>query len=166
MKWKTLYVSGATLTKNEAKITITGIPDKPGSAAKIFQELAKSKINVDVIIQNVSSNGLADVTFTVLKDDLSFALETTERIKNEINATGIIADDKIAKLSIVGIGMRSHCGIAEELFRALADEEINIKMISTSEIKISCVIDEDHAEKGLRAIHRAFKLDQEDTVKT
>ena len=161
-----IVVSGATLTKNEAKITITGIPDKPGSAAKIFQELAKSKINVDVIIQNVSSNGLADVTFTVLRDDLSFALETTERIKNEINATGIIADDKIAKLSIVGIGMRSHCGIAEELFRALADEEINIKMISTSEIKISCVIDEDHAEKGLRAIHRAFKLDQEDTVKT
>ncbi len=156
-----IVVSGATVTKNEAKITITGIPDKPGSAAKIFQELAKAKINVDVIIQNVSSNGLADVTFTVLKDDLAFALETTERIKNNISATSITADDKIAKLSIVGIGMRSHCGIAEDLFRALADEEINIQMISTSEIKISCVIDEECADRALVAVHKAFKLDEE-----
>ncbi|MDR4504611.1 MAG: aspartate kinase [Candidatus Scalindua sp.] len=156
-----IVVSGATVTKNEAKITIMGIPDRPGSAAKIFQELAEAKINVDVIIQNISSNGLADVTFTVLRDDLAFALETTERIKNKINATGIIADDKIAKLSIVGIGMRSHCGIAEDLFRALADEEINIQMISTSEIKISCVIDQKCADRALVAVHKAFKLDRE-----
>ncbi|GJQ57992.1 MAG: aspartate kinase [Candidatus Scalindua sp. AMX11] len=155
-----IVVSGATVTKNEAKITLTGIPDRPGSAAKIFQELAEAKINVDVIIQNVSSNGLADVTFTVLKDDLTLALETAERIKNKICATSITADDKIAKLSIVGIGMRSHSGIAEDLFRTLADEEINIQMISTSEIKISCVIDEECADRALIAVHKAFKLDQ------
>ncbi len=156
-----IVVSGATITKNEAKITIMGIPDKPGSAAKIFQELAKAKINVDVIIQNISSNGLADVTFTVLKDDLAFALETAEKICKKINAVKIVANDKIAKLSIVGIGMRSHCGIAEDLFRALADEEINIQMISTSEIKISCVIDLEHADQALVAVHKAFKLEHE-----
>ncbi|MCP5002995.1 MAG: aspartate kinase [Planctomycetes bacterium] len=156
-----IVVSGATITKNEAKITIMGIPDKPGSAAKIFQELAKAIINVDVIIQNISSNGLADVTFTVLKDDLAFALETAEKICKKINAVKIVANDKIAKLSIVGIGMRSHCGIAEDLFRALADEEINIQMISTSEIKISCVIDLEHADQALVAVHKAFKLEHE-----
>ncbi len=155
-----IVVSGATVTKNEAKITIIGIPDKPGRAASIFRELAKAKINVDMIIQNISSNGLADVTFTVLKDDLPLALETTERIKDEINATAIVADDKIAKLSIVGIGMRSHSGIAEDMFSALADEKINIQMISTSEIKISCVIEEDRAEHALVAIHKAFELDK------
>ncbi len=156
-----IVVSGATITKNEAKITIIGVPDKPGQAAKIFQELAKENINVDMIIQNISAHGLADVTFTVLKDDLPLALDTTERIKREIKAKEIVADDKIAKLSVVGIGMRTHCGIAEKMFCSLSDEKINIQMISTSEIKISCVIEENQAEKALNAVHSAFELDKE-----
>jgi aspartate kinase len=161
IEMENIVVSGATVTKNDAKITIIGVSDKPGQAAKIFHELAKENINVDMIIQNISAHGLADVTFTVQKDDLSLALKTTERIKKEIQAKEIVADDKIAKLSIVGIGMRSHCGIAEKMFKALSDEKINIQMISTSEIKISCVIEEGQAENALRAIHDAFELDKE-----
>jgi aspartate kinase len=172
-----IVVSGATVTKNEAKITIIGVYDKPGQAAKIFQELAKENVNVDMIIQNIGAQGLTDVTFTVLKEDLPQALATTERIKEEIKAKKIIADDKIAKLSVVGVGMRSHCGIAEMLFSALSmrshcgiaemlfstlsNEKINIQMISTSEIKISCVIEEGQAERALIAVHRAFGLDKE-----
>ena len=155
-----IVVNGATVTKNDAKITIIGVSDKPGQAAKIFHELAKEKINVDMIIQNISAHGLADVTFTVPKDELSLALKTTERIKKEIQAREIVADNKIAKLSVVGIGMRSHSGIAEKMFKALSDEKINIQMISTSEIKISCVIAEDQAEKALNAVHNAFELDK------
>ncbi|HDY67415.1 MAG TPA: aspartate kinase [Candidatus Scalindua sp.] len=156
-----IVVSGATVTKNEAKITIIGVYDKPGQAAKIFRELAKENVNVDMIIQNIGAHGLTDVTFTVLKGDLPIALATTERIKGEIKAKKIIADDKIAKLSVVGVGMRSHCGIAERLFSTLSDEKINIQMISTSEIKISCVIEEGQAERALIAVHRAFELDKE-----
>ena len=155
-----IVVNGATVTKNDAKITIIGVSDKPGQAAKIFHELAKENINVDMIIQNISAHGLADVTFTVPKDELSLALKTTERIKKEIQAKEIVSDDKIAKLSVVGIGMRSHCGIAEKMFKALSDEKINIQMISTSEIKISCVIEENQAEKALNAVHDAFELDK------
>ncbi len=156
-----IVVSGATVTKNEAKIAIIGVSDKPGQAAKIFQELAKENINVDMIIQNISAHGFADVTFTVLKEDLPLALKTAERIKKEIKAKEIISNNKIAKLSVVGIGMRSHCGIAEKMFSALSDEKINIQMISTSEIKISCVIDENQAECALNAVHRSFNLDKE-----
>ena len=161
MEMEDIVVSGVTVTKNDAKITIIGVSDKPGQAAKIFHELAKENINIDMIIQNISAHGLADVTFTVQKDDLSLALETTERIKKEIQAKEIVADGKIAKLSVVGIGMRTHSGIAEKMFKALSDEKINIQMISTSEIKISCVIEEDQAEKALNAVHDAFELDKE-----
>lgn len=161
MEMEDIVVSGATVTKNDAKITIIGVSDKPGQAAKIFHELAKENINIDMIIQNISAHGLADVTFTVQKEDLSLALETTERIKKEIQAKEIVADGKIAKLSVVGIGMRTHSGIAEKMFKALSDEKINIQMISTSEIKISCVIEEDQAEKALNAVHDAFELDKE-----
>jgi len=156
-----IVVSGATVAKNEAKVAIIGVSDKPGQAARIFQELAKENINVDMIIQNISAHGMADLTFTVPKDDLPLAIKTAERIKKEIMAKEVIANDKIAKLSIVGVGMRSHCGIAEKMFCTLSDEEINIQMISTSEIKISCVIDEDQAERALIAIHNAFELDKE-----
>ena len=156
-----IVVSGATVSKNDAKITIIGVSDEPGQAANIFHELAKEKINVDMIIQNVSAHGLTDLTFTVDKDDLALALETTKRTKGEIKAKEIVADDKIAKLSVVGIGMRSHCGIAEKMFKTLSDEKINIQMISTSEIKISCVIEEKQAEKALNAVHKAFVLDKE-----
>lgn len=155
-----IIVSGVTVTKNEAKVAIIGVADKPGQVTKIFQELAKENINVDMIIQNISANGLTDVTFTVHEDDLPLAIKTAERIKEEIAAKDIIANDKIAKLSIVGVGMRSHCGIAEKMFRVLSDEEINIQMISTSEIKISCIIDEDQAERALIGIHNAFELER------
>ena len=160
MEMEDIVVSGATVTKNDAKITIIGVSDEPGQAAKIFHELAKENINVDMIIQNISAHGLTDVTFTVQKDDLPLALETTERIKKEIQAKEIVADDKIAKLSVVGIGMRTHSGIAEKMFKALSDEKINIQMISTSEIKISCVIEEDQAENALKTVHDAFELDK------
>lgn len=161
MEMEDIVVSGATVTKNDAKITIIGVSDEPGQAAKIFHELAKENINIDMIIQNISAHGLTDVTFTVQKDDLSLALEITEKIKKEIQAKEIVANDKIAKLSVVGIGMRTHSGIAEKMFKALSDEKINIQMISTSEIKISCVIEEDQAEKALISMHDAFELDKE-----
>ncbi len=161
MEMEDIVVSGATVTKNDAKITIIGVSDEPGQAAKIFHELAKENINVDMIIQNISAHGLTDVTFTVQKDDLSLALETTERIKKEIQAKEIVSDDKIAKLSVVGIGMRTHSGIADKMFKTLSDEKINIQMISTSEIKISCVIEENQAEKALNSMHSAFELDKE-----
>lgn len=162
MEMEDIVVSGATVTKNDAKITIIGVSDEPGQAAKIFHELAKENINVDMIIQNISAHGLTDVTFTVQKDDLPLALETTERIKKEIQAKEIVANDKIAKLSVVGIGMRTHSGIADKMFKTLSDEKINIQMISTSEIKISCVIEESQAEKALNSMHSSFGLDKEE----
>ena len=161
MEMEDIVVSGVTVTKNDAKITIIGVSDEPGQAAKIFHELAKENINVDMIIQNISAHGLTDVTFTVQKDDMPLALETTERIKKEIQAKEIVADGKIAKLSVVGIGMRTHSGIADKMFKTLSDEKINIQMISTSEIKISCVIEENQAEKALNSMHDAFELDKE-----
>ena len=161
MEMEDIVVSGVTVTKNDAKITIIGVSDEPGQAAKIFHELAKENINVDMIIQNISAHGLTDVTFTVQKDDLPLAMETTEKIKKEIQAKEIVADDKIAKLSVVGIGMRTHSGIADKMFKTLSDEKINIQMISTSEIKISCVIEENQAEKALNSMHDAFELDKE-----
>ena len=162
MEMEDIVVSGVTVTKNDAKITIIGVSDEPGQAAKIFHELAKENINVDMIIQNISAHGLTDVTFTVQKDDLPLAMETTEKIKKEIQAKEIVANDKIAKLSVVGIGMRTHSGIADKMFKTLSDEKINIQMISTSEIKISCVIEEDQAEKALNSMHDAFELDKEE----
>lgn len=153
-----IVVSGATVSKNDAKITIRSIPDVPGQAAKIFHEIAKKNINVDMIIQNASVEGRADVTFTVPRSDLKNALETAEKIKKDLWAMEVLYDDKIAKLSVVGIGMRSHCGVAEKMFSILAEEKINIQMISTSEIKISCIIDEAHAERALNAVHKIFGL--------
>ena len=161
MEMEDIVVSGVTVTKNDAKITIIGVSDEPGQAAKIFHELAKENINVDMIIQNISAHGLTDVTFTVQKDDLPLAMKTTEKIKKEIQAKEIVADGKIAKLSVVGIGMRTHSGIADKMFKTLSDEKINIQMISTSEIKISCVIEENQAEKALNSMHDAFELDKE-----
>ena len=155
-----VFVSGATISKNDAKITIRKIPDKPGRAASIFHEIAENNINVDMIIQNTSEQSLADVTFTVPKSDLKKAIITTEEIAKKIEAGEVITDSKIAKLSIVGIGMRSHTGVAEKMFMALANEKINIQMISTSEIKVSCIIDEDNAENALRAVHKTFELDK------
>jgi len=153
-----IVVSGVTLQKDEAKVTIRDVPDKPGMAAEIFRELAAKGINVDMIVQNVSREGSTDLSFTVVKGDLPATLRVTRSVSHRIGAGEVTTDEGVAKLSIVGIGMRSHSGVAAKMFEAMARERINIEMISTSEIKISCVIRKAHAERAVRAVHRAFGL--------
>ncbi len=153
-----IYVTGVAVDKNEAKITICDVPDKPGIAAHIFSKISEKNINVDMIVQNVSRQGYTDVSFTVSKTDLPKTVEIAKKVAREISASDVVTDDKIAKVSVVGVGMRSHVGIAAKMFKALADNKINIEMISTSEIKISCVIRARHAEKAVRALHKAFEL--------
>jgi aspartate kinase len=158
-----VLVRGAALSRNEAKVTILGVPDRPGIAAHIMQEISNSSINLDVIVQNVSHEGRTDFTFTVARTDLKPALAVCSKIVEDIGADGVSADDTIAKLSVVGVGMRSHSGVAAKMFRALAAQKINIQLISTSEIKISCVIGQDRADDALRAVHDVFGLGSEDT---
>lgn len=158
-------VSGVTYDRNEAKVTIMKVPDRPGIAAKIFAPLMDNHIVVDMIIQNVSSEGLTDLTFTVAKSDLRKALEIVRDVASKIGAKDVTADNRIAKVSIVGLGMRTHAGIASTMFRALAREGVNIEMISTSEIKISCVIDEKYTELAVRTLHDAFELDKKPKAK-
>jgi len=158
-------VSGITYDKNEAKITITKVPDKPGIAHKLFGAIADANIRVDMIIQNVSQEGLTDITFTVVKTDLHKATNIVREIARQIGAKDINTDENIAKVSIVGTGMRSHSGIASTMFGALAREGINIMMISTSEIKISCVIESKYTELAVRALHEAFQLDKKPFTK-
>jgi aspartate kinase len=153
-----IVVSGVTLQKDEAKVTIRDVPDRPGMAAEIFRELAAKGVNVDMIVQNVSREGSTDLSFTVVKSDLPATLRVTRSVSHRIGAGEVTTDEGVAKLSIVGIGMRSHSGIAAKMFEAMARERINIEMISTSEIKISCVIRKAHAERAVRAVHRAFGL--------
>ena len=153
-----IVVSGVTLQKDEAKVTVRDVPDKPGMAAELFRELAEKGINVDMIVQNVSREGSTDLSFTVLKGDLPSTLRVTRSVSHRIGAGEVTTDEGVAKLSIVGIGMRSHSGIAAKMFEAMARERINIEMISTSEIKISCVIRKIHAERAVQAVHRAFGL--------
>ena len=153
-----IVVSGVTLQKDEAKLTIRDVPDKPGMAAEIFRELAAKGINVDMIVQNISREGSTDLSFTVVKSNLPATLRVTRAVSQRIGAGEVTTDEGVAKLSIVGIGMRSHSGVAAKMFEAMARERINIEMISTSEIKISCVIRRQHAERAVRAIHAAFGL--------
>jgi aspartate kinase len=153
-----LVVSGVSLQKDEAKVTIRDVPDKPGMAAQVFRELAGRDVNVDMIVQNVSREGSTDLSFTVLKSDLPATLRITRAVSQRIGAGEVTTDEQVAKLSIVGIGMRSHSGVAARMFEAMAKERINIEMISTSEIKISCVVRKSHAERAVRVIHRAFGL--------
>ncbi len=153
-----IVVSGVALTKNEAKVTICDVPDRPGIAAKIFKELAKQDINVDMIVQNVSRTGATDMSFTVPANDLNKTIKVARGISGSIRAGGIIFDKDIAKVSIVGIGMKSHSGVAAKMFEALAENRINIEMISTSEIKISCVVARKRGEDAVRAIHSKFGL--------
>jgi len=155
-----IVVSGVTLQKDEAKVTIRDVPDKPGMAAEIFRELAAKGINVDMIVQNVSREGSTDLSFTVVKGDLPATLRVTRSVSHHIGAGEVTTDEGVAKLSIVGIGMRSHSGVAAKMFEAMARERVNIEMISTSEIKISCVIRKTHAERAVRAVHRAFGLNR------
>lgn len=152
-------VSGVTGDRNQAKLTIVGVPDRPGVAARIFGPVAEANINVDMIIQNVSQASLTDISFTVPRVDLPKAVSLVQRIAKDIEAKSVAVTEAIAKVSLVGVGMRSHSGVAARMFDVLSREGINIMMISTSEIKISCVIDEKYLELAMRALHGAFGLD-------
>ncbi|HDQ25445.1 MAG TPA: aspartate kinase, partial [bacterium] len=153
-----IVVSGITYNKKEAKVTILNVPDKPGIAAVIFRKIADAEINVDIIIQNISQKGTTDISFTIFRKDVVRAKRALDSIIKAVKATGYVMDEKIGKISAVGVGMRTHAGIATKMFKALADNRINIEMISTSEIKISVVVKEDDVEKAVKALHRAFGL--------
>ncbi len=153
-------ISGIASSRDEAKITILGVPDRPGIAYQILGPVGDANVDVDMIVQNVGHDGLTDFSFTVQRGDYQKTLKTLEPVVKHINARGIVSGEKIAKVSVVGVGMRSHAGIASTAFRTLAEEGINIEMISTSEIKISVVIDEKYTELAVRVLHKAFGLDQ------
>jgi aspartate kinase len=154
-------VSGIAFNRDEAKISVLGVPDKPGIAYQILGAVADANIEVDVIIQNLSKEGKTDFSFTVHRNDFARTMDLLkEKVLPVLGASEVIGDAKICKVSIVGIGMRSHVGIASKMFRSLSEEGINIQMISTSEIKTSVVIDEKYMELAVRALHKAFDLDQ------
>jgi aspartate kinase len=151
-----LVVSGVTYNRSEGKIRVRGLKDQPGVSARLFTPISDAGIVVDMIVQNVSQDGTTDITFTVAKADWRRSLELAERAAREIGAHGVEGDDKIAKISIVGLGMKDHAGVASRMFQTLADNNINIQMISTSEIKVSVIIDERYTELAVRALHEAF----------
>lgn len=155
-KMESVVVSGIAYDKNEAKISIIKVPDRPGIASKIFGAIAKKHVNVDMIIQNASEDALTDLTFTVPRADLTKALDVVKKVAKEIGAKGVVSDENIAKVSIVGLGMRNHSGVAAKMFETLSKENINILMISTSEIKVSCVIESKYAELAVRVLHDTF----------
>ena len=155
-----LVVSGIAYDRNEAKIALRAVPDRPGIAARVFGPLADAQIEVDLIVQNVSKDGKTDLTFTVGKTDLPRARDLVRAVANEIGAGGVETDDQVAKVSIVGVGMRNHSGVAAKMFQVLAKEGVNVQMISTSEIKVSCVIDAKYTELAVRSLHTAFGLDK------
>ena len=161
MAMEKAVVSGVAAQRDEAKVTVHGVPDKPGIAYAILGPIADAGINVDVIVQNVSHDGTTDLSFTLGRGDLKRAMAMlNDQVRPAINCKGITGDDRMAKISLVGLGMRSHSGIAAKMFRTLAEEGINIQMISTSESKISVVIDEKYAELAVRVLHKAFELEQ------
>ncbi|WP_043766295.1 aspartate kinase [Algiphilus aromaticivorans] len=157
-------ISGIAFNRDEAQITLQGVPDRPGIAARVLGPIGAANIEVDMIVQNVGADGTTDFTFTVHKNDYARARALMDDICRDLGARSATGDDNIAKLSVVGVGMRSHAGIASEMFNALAAENINIRMISTSEIKISVVIEEKYVELAVRTLHRAFRLDEESAV--
>ncbi len=159
-----LVISGIAYDRDQCRVTVYKVKDKPGVAASIFGSIAKKRILVDMIIQNTSSEGITDMTFTVPRADLDQTLGILEEIKDEIGAEAVQHDLHVAKVSVVGVGMRNHSGVASIMFQALRDEGINIKLISTSEIKITCLIDEKYVELAVRALHTAFGLDKQETA--
>ena len=160
-KMEKVVVSGIAFSRNEAKITLPHVPDAPGIAYKILGHIAEANIEVDMIVQNAAKNGLTDFSFTVSRNDLDKAMKVLEKeVTPYLGEEGILTDASIAKISCVGIGMRSHAGVAAKMFRVLAEENINIKMISTSEIRTSIVVDEKYMELAVRALHKAFGLDK------
>jgi aspartate kinase len=155
-------ISGIATTRDEAKLTVMGVPDVPGVAFKILGPVSKANIEVDMIVQNVAADNTTDFTFTVQRDDFDQTMEILTKVSETIGAREIRGDNKIAKLSMVGVGMRSHAGVASRMFEVLAAESINIQMISTSEIKISVVIAERYLELAARALHSEFELNSVD----
>jgi aspartate kinase len=153
-------VSGVALSRNDARVTITRVPDRPGVAVHLFRPVADANIVVDMIIQNTSIEGFTDLTFTVPQGDLKKTLQIIAPLVQEIGANQVLTDENIAKVSIVGVGMKNNAGVAAQMFEALAAEGINILMISTSEIKISCVIQDKYGELAVRTLHDSFGLDQ------
>jgi len=161
-KMEKVSVAGIAYDKNQAKITVVNVPDKPGIAAELFRALAKANINVDMIVQNISSDGQhADISFTIPKTDSQKAMKVTKKIAKKLNAGHVDLLDNISKVSIIGVGMRSHSGVASKMFDTFAAHGINIMMISTSEIKISCVVDAMYTELAVRVLHDAFELETE-----
>ena len=155
-----VVLRGVSLEKNQAKITILGVPDKPGIAAGLFSALAESGVNVDMIVQNVGHKGVANLTFTVPQADTALAVRVLEPVLKGIGGGAVAVQERIAKLSVVGVGMKTHSGVAATLFQALADVGINIDLISTSEIKISVIVELERADEAVRAAHAAFGLDK------
>ena len=155
-----VMVAGVTGDRNQAKITILGVPDRPGMPARIFGPVAEANILVDMIIQNVGQGSLTDISFTIPRGDIRKAVDLVQRVVKEIEAKSMTVTESIAKVSLVGVGMRTHSGVAAKMFEVLSRESVNIQMISTSEIKISCVIDEKYLELAIRSLHAAFGLDE------
>jgi len=154
-------ISGIAFSRDEAQLTITGVPDKPGVAYSILGPIADANIEVDMIVQNIGADDTTDFTFTVHRNDYERALDILRQTAEQLGAREVSGDNRITKISLVGVGMRSHAGIASKMFEALAREGINIRMISTSEIKISVVVDEKYLELGVRTLHDAFELDKD-----
>jgi len=159
-KMEQAIISGIAFNRDEAKITVMSVPDRPGIAYAILGPIADANIDVDMIIQNASVDGITDFSFTVHRNDYQGALGIAKKVQAHIGAKGVVGDNRVCKVSMVGVGMRSHVGIASQMFRTLAEEGINIEMISTSEIKISVVVDEKYLELAVRVLHKAFGLDQ------
>jgi aspartate kinase len=155
-----VLVSGVAYNKNEARVTITKVPDRPGIAASIFKPIFAAGVVVDMIIQNTSEDEITDLTFTVPKPDFLKTMKLVREVAKEIGAEKVLGDENIAKVSIIGVGMRSHAGVALKMFQTLAAENINVMLISTSEIKVSCIIEEKYTELAVRVLHEAFELDQ------
>lgn len=153
-----VVVSAVAFDQDQVKVTITDVPDQPGIAALLFGSLAKQNINVDMIIQSAARNGYNDISFTVTRPDLAKTLTITKKVKEKLLAGNVIYDDKVAKVSIIGVGMRSHPGVAARMFKSLSEQKINIEMISTSEIKISCIVGKANLEKAVRVLHKKFGL--------
>jgi aspartate kinase len=151
-------VTAVTHDTSEAKVTVSGVPDRPGVAARLFRALADRSINVDMIVQNTSAHGTTDISFTVPTADLPVAVETSQALADELGASEVAADADVARVSLVGVGMKSHPGIAATMFETLANERINIDMISTSTIRTSCIVSEDDVERAVRSLHAAFAL--------
>ena len=151
-------VTAVTHDTTEAKVTVSGVPDRPGVAARLFRALADRSINVDMIVQNTSAHGTTDISFTVPKADLPVSVETAQAHSNELGASGVTSDSNVSRVSLIGVGMKSHPGIAATMFETLANEEINIDMISTSTIRTSCIVRTDDVERAVRSLHAAFEL--------